>query len=177
MAADEGIDDLTLRLADRVGALMEVWGFKRTLGRMWAVLYFSPQPMTAAELGERLAISAGAVSMTLGELSKWGVIKKSWRPGERRDYYEPETAIWKMVSRVLRERELVQIQSAIEIFEAALATLKTGRGKADALRQHIAERVASLLNLARVGETLLSALLDGKKIDPTPIRTFLFAEG
>jgi hypothetical protein len=81
------------------------------------------------------------------------------------------------VSRELRERELVLIQSTFEVFEAALVQLRAGRGMADALRQHIAERIASLLTLARVGETLLTALLDGKKIDPTPIRTFLFAEG
>jgi DNA-binding transcriptional regulator GbsR (MarR family) len=176
MTRDDTIDELTLKLADRVGGLMELWGFKRALGRMWAVLYFSEEPLPAAELAERLAMSAGAVSMTLGELSKWGVVKKSWRPGERRDYYEPETSIWKMVSRVLRERELVQIQSVIEAFEGALVALRA-RGKSDALRQHVTERIASLLTLARAGETLLSALLDGKKIDTTPIRTFLVAEG
>ena len=176
MTRDDTIDELTLKLADRIGGVMELWGFKRALGRMWAVLYFSAEPMPAADLAERLAMSAGAVSMTLGELSKWGVVKKSWRPGERRDYYEPETSIWKMVSRVLRERELVQIQSVIETLEAALVTLRA-RGKSDALRQHVGERIASLLTLARVGESLLSALLDGKKIDTTPIRTFLVAEG
>jgi DNA-binding transcriptional regulator GbsR (MarR family) len=174
MPGDELTDELTLKLADQVGGLMELWGFKRALGRMWAVLYLSPQPLGAAELAETLAMRAGAVSMTLAELGVWGGVKKCWRPGERRDYYEPETAIWKMVSRVLRERELVQIHSTIEAFEGALAALARAGRKGDALRQHVTERVSSLLTLARVGETLLSALLDGKKIDPTPIRTFFF---
>ena len=42
--------------------------------------------------------------MLLAELGQWGVIKKAWVPGERRDFYEAETSIWKMMSRMLRER-------------------------------------------------------------------------
>jgi len=93
-----------MKIADAVGALIEHWGFKRNMGRVWAVLYLEQAPLSAADLGERLSLSSGAMSMLLGELSQWGVIKKAWVPGERRDFYEAETSIWKMVSRVLRER-------------------------------------------------------------------------
>ena len=50
------------------------------------------------------------------------------RPGERRDYYEPETSIWKMVSRVFRERELVHIREAISAFEAAQKLVQAVEG-------------------------------------------------
>src|SRR4030065_727310 len=79
-----------LKVAEALGGLMEIWGCKRAMGRMWAALYLSPAPLAAQEIGERLAMSTGAVSMTLQELSKWGAIKRAWRPGDRRDYYEPE---------------------------------------------------------------------------------------
>src|SRR5688572_6044548 len=82
-------DEAVLRAADAVGGLMEFWGFKRNMGRMWCVLYLSDRPLAAADLGQILQLSTGAVSMTLAELTKWGVVKKSWVPGERRDYYEP----------------------------------------------------------------------------------------
>ena len=95
-----------LRVADAVGALIEGWGFKRNMGRMWAVLYLEDDPLSAAELGERLGLSTGAVSMLLTELQQWGAVKKAWVVGERREHYEAETNIWKMVSRVFREREL-----------------------------------------------------------------------
>jgi DNA-binding transcriptional regulator GbsR (MarR family) len=162
-------DSITLRIADTIGGLIEFWGFKRGMGRMWAVLYLSEEPMSAAELGERLAMSTGAVSMTLGELVRWGIVKKTWVPGERKDFYEPETSVWKMVSRVFRERELAQIRGAIEVFEQALAEL----GKRDKKRTKLlTERIESLLQLARVGEALLSAVLDGRTIDLGPIRQF-----
>jgi len=106
--------------------------------------------------------------MALAELSKWGVVKKTWVPGERRDYYEPETSIWKMVSRVFRERELAQIRAAIEIFQETLAEL----GKDRRRNKFLGERMEALLNLARLGEGLLAALLDGQKLDVTPLRSF-----
>src|SRR5580698_10182306 len=99
------VDPAVLRVADAVGALIESWGFKRNMGRMWAVLYLEDHALTAAELGERLGLSTGAVSMLLAELVQWGAVKKDWVVGDRRDYYEAETSIWKMVSRVFRDRE------------------------------------------------------------------------
>jgi len=168
MAASEAPPPSILRVVDAVGGLIEFWGFKRPMGRIWAILYLTAQPLSAQELGERLAMSAGGVSMALAELSKWGVVKKTWVPGERRDYYEPETSIWKMVSRVFRERELAQIRAAIEIFQETLAEL----GKDRRRNKFLGERMEALLNLARLGEGLLAALLDGQKLDVTPLRSF-----
>jgi DNA-binding transcriptional regulator GbsR (MarR family) len=174
----EPADDPMLIVADVVGGLMEFWGFKRHLGRMWTLLYLEPSPLHAGDIAERLSMSTGAVSMTLSELTKWGVVKKAWIPGERRDYYEPETNIWKMVSRVFRERELVQIQAAIESFERATAELgandtPTPRADDDAARRAFAvERIERLLHLARLGETLLSGILAGEAVDASPLQLF-----
>ena len=90
----EPVDPAVLRVADAVGELIESWGFKRNMGRMWAVLYLEDHALTAADLGERLGLSTGAVSMLLAELQQWGAIRKAWVVGERREHYEPETSIW-----------------------------------------------------------------------------------
>jgi DNA-binding transcriptional regulator GbsR (MarR family) len=165
-----------LRIADAIGALMEFWGFKRAHGRIWVTLYLSDQPMHAQELAERLTMSAGAVSMALQELVKWGVVKKMWRPGDRRDWYEPETSIWKMVSRVFRERELAMIRAAIETFDAAIRSAaeaqKGARPEERKRLRFIADRIHTLLGLARGAETLLASILEGKRVDATPIKDF-----
>ena len=106
-------------VADAVGALMEFWGFKRVMGRVWTILYLRGEPLAAADLCEQLEISSGAASMTLAELEHWGVVRRTRRPGDRREYFEAETDIWKMISRVLRERELSQVQRALEVFDRA----------------------------------------------------------
>src|SRR5688572_1699349 len=136
------LDEAMLKVADAVGALMEGWGFKRNMGRLWTLLYLETRPLSAADIGDRLQLSSGAVSMLLTELQQWGAVKKAWVPGERRDYYEPETSIWKMVSRVFRERELRWIREALESFETAEAALTRSVGSAGAAGAESDERAA-----------------------------------
>ena len=163
-------DPAVLKVADAVGALMEAWGFRRNMGRMWTVLYLEDHPLTAADLGERLGLSTGAVSMLLNELMQWQIIKKTWVVGERREHFEAETSIWKMVSRVFRERELRWIRTAHEAFAEAGSQLPAGP-EDDARHRLIADRIAGLTQLAAVGEHLLTTMLEGEAIDSLPIKT------
>lgn len=177
---EDNIRDTELRVAEVIGGLMEFWGFKATMGRLWTILYLSPEPLSAAELGERLQASTGAVSMALADLQQWGVVKKSWRPGERRDYYEPETSIWKMVTRVFRERELAHVRAAIEAFEGARKVLAKARGSRDAegkRRIKFADgRLSSLVTLSRIGEGLILMLTAGQTVNPQPIKSLFHPE-
>jgi len=162
------VDPAVLKVADAVGALMEAWGFRRNMGRMWTVLYLEDHPLTAADLGERLGLSTGAVSMLVNELAQWDIIKKTWVVGERREHFEAETSIWKMVSRVFRERELRWIRTARDAFADAGGQLEAGD---DARHQLIASRIAGLTQLAEVGAGLLETMLEGEAIDSLPIKT------
>ncbi|MBT8491624.1 MAG: MarR family transcriptional regulator, partial [Deltaproteobacteria bacterium] len=156
-------------VADAVGGLMEFWGFKRNMGRMWTVLYLSPEPLSAADLCERLSLSTGAVSMTANSLARWGVVKKVSKPGDRRDYFEPETNIWKMVSRVFRDRELRQIDVAIESFKDARDALEEAiprtSGPERKASEFALERINGLYDLAIFGKGLLDAILSGKPFE------------
>jgi DNA-binding transcriptional regulator GbsR (MarR family) len=180
MASNEDnqiVEGAELQIADRIGRLMEFWGFKRAMGRIWTVLYLSPEALPAALLGERLTMSGGAVSMALAELLKWGVVKRSWKPGDRRDFYEAEVSIWKLVSRVLRERELAMVKQASEDFSTAEKSIAQIHKRATGPRRQelkfTLDRISQLLILARLGETLLGGILSGDRIDPGPIRSFL----
>ena len=64
-------------------------------------------------------MSAGAVSMSLTELQRWGVVRRVWRPGERKEFYEAETDFWKMISKVFDERERLLAESVRERLERA----------------------------------------------------------
>jgi DNA-binding transcriptional regulator GbsR (MarR family) len=173
MATREEERALVHEVADAVGALMEFWGFKRVMGRVWTVLYLTGEPLSAAELCERLAISTGAVSMTLADLERWGVVQRSRKAGDRREYFEAETDVWKMVSRVLRERELSQIERALEVFDRARERLLRAIPPGEQARiSRMAERIAHLADLARVGRGLLTAMVQQHKVDLSPLVRF-----
>jgi DNA-binding transcriptional regulator GbsR (MarR family) len=173
MATREEERALVHEVADAVGALMEFWGFKRVMGRLWSVLYLTGEPLSAAELCERLALSTGAVSMTLADLERWGVVRRSRKPGDRREYFEAETDVWKMVSRVLRERELSQIERALEVFDRARERLLRAIPPGEQARvSRMTERIAHLADLARVGRGLLTAMVQQHKVDLAPLVRF-----
>ncbi|MEZ4248841.1 MAG: hypothetical protein R3B99_11435 [Polyangiales bacterium] len=160
-------------MSDAVGRLIEFWGFKRNMGRIWTVLFLSDAPLTAKDLQERLQLSSGAVSMTVGELGRWGVVKKVWVQGDRRDFFVAEGNFWKMISRVLAERERVEILEAIDAMEEALEYARRKSSVGDERDQRRAarqiERIEQLLELARLGRRLLDALLQRARVDATPL--------
>lgn len=167
-------------VSDVIGRLIEFWGFKRNLGRVWAILYLSPKALTAQDLRDKLVLSSGAVSMTLTELSRWGVVRKVWIQGDRRDHFTAEVHLWRMISRVLAERERAEISAAIESFEEALHTLEarlqaspSEEDRARALLQR--ERIRSLLEFAKLGRRLLEGLLSSARLDVEPLRRFVLA--
>jgi DNA-binding transcriptional regulator GbsR (MarR family) len=168
-------------VSDVVGRLIEFWGFKRNMGRVWTVLYLSPDPLSAEDLRQALGLSSGAVSMTLSELARWGVVRKVWIQGERKDFYAAEVHLWRMISRVFNEREKSEVVAAIDAFEEALRQLdRTRRTAADpstrmrAELQH--ERISQLLELAKLGKRMLDALVSTAKVDAEPLVRFLLGQ-
>ena len=163
-------------VSDSIGRLMELWGFRRNMGRVWTLLYLAGHPLTAKQLRDRLRLSSGAVSMTLNELGRWGVVRKIWNQGDRRDFFEAEANVWKMVSRVMRERERNEISQAIDAFEEALVALDHQPEEpdgADPVRMRVQrERIEHLLELAKLGRSMLDALIDSARLDASWLQRF-----
>lgn len=163
-----------LDAADAIGRLMEFWGFRRHMGRIWTVLYLSPEPMTTTDLSDTLQLSSSAVSLSLGELVRWGAVRKTWRPGERKDFYEAESRIWKLLRRVYERRELNLIREATDALSQAgqaLEEARRGLGPDGQRRvDYMRKRLSRLSALSRAGERLVRLLVAGKVIDPIELR-------
>lgn len=170
-----------LAVADAVGELMELWGFRRQLGRIWAVLFLSERPLAAPDLCERLQISTGLLSMSLSELRGWGVVKSAPVPGDRKEHFEAETNIWSLVRRVLAERERRAIEAALATVESALRECKGALADVDPRVKMAArfrlQRLEQLAQLCRVGQSLLKVLLDSARVDIAPLKLLSEALG
>jgi DNA-binding transcriptional regulator GbsR (MarR family) len=159
----EPLREAELLCADAVGDVIEHWGFRKALGRVWTVLYLETAPLPASEIAERLSMSAGAVSTTLAELQRWGVVRRVWRPGERREFFEAETDFWKMISKVVSERERFLAESVkSRLMEAQ--SLVQGSGKS-AKKAHFLERLGRLTAFASVAETVLESFIRSQRAD------------
>jgi DNA-binding transcriptional regulator GbsR (MarR family) len=164
-----------LAVADAVGALMELWGFRRQLGRVWGVLFLSERPLAAPELCDRLQISTGLLSMSLAELREWRVVRGVPVAGDRKEHYEAETNVWKMVTHVLREREKRAVESALAAFEAALREARRAADDVDPgvkrLARFKAKRLELLAGLCRAALGVLRLLIDSARVDAGQIKS------
>jgi len=163
-SAAHTFQEAELLIADAIGEVIEHWGFRKPLGRVWSVLYLSGEALPAAVLSERLSMSTGAVSMTLTELQEWAVVRRVWRPGERREFFEAETDLWKMISKVVAERERFWVRSVRERLEQACGLLKSlpSEDKKGAL-----VRAKVLLSFAQLADNVIERFLASRRADFT----------
>jgi DNA-binding transcriptional regulator GbsR (MarR family) len=165
---------------DTCGRIAEFWGFTRTMGRTFGLLYLTHEPLPQAEVQARLGISAGSASMTLAALGRWGVVHRVWVRGQRREHYQAETDFWKMISGVLNERERREIGAAVEVVARAVASARSASAAAPrrlaTAAAFTADRLERLQEICALGETLLDMLLGQLTLDVGRFRDVLKVE-
>lgn len=57
-------------------------------GQIYALLFLSRQPLSLDDIGQYLKLSKGNISVNIRMLEGFGLVKKVWVKGTRKDYYE-----------------------------------------------------------------------------------------
>jgi DNA-binding transcriptional regulator GbsR (MarR family) len=83
-------DREVLRFIDAGGNTTHSFGLGRLLGRIFALLYLSPEPLCLEQISERLRISKASASIAVRQLASCRAVKKIESEGDRRDFYEVE---------------------------------------------------------------------------------------
>lgn len=162
MSQTDEFHEATLLIADAIGEVIEHWGFRKALGRIWTVLYLAGEPLPAQDIADRLSMSAGATSMALNELQEWAVVNRSWRPGERREFFVAETDFWKMISKVVSERERFWVRSVHERIERAVTLLRQLPSKE---AKAALGRAKLLLSIAQMAESVIETFIASRRAD------------
>lgn len=160
-APHEPVLEASLRAADAVGRLVEFWGFSRHIGRAYTTLYLSEEPLATSDLAERLGLSSSATAAILGELQGWHGVRKVWRTGERRVFWEADASPWRVVRGVLGQREAPLLADALRELseaEALLRSVRRGRRGAKFARR----RLAGLRFVTKTAQGVVLALADGR---------------
>lgn len=142
------------------GQLGASWGINRTMAQIQAVLLMSPKPLCTDEIMEKLKISRGNANMNIRELLAWGVIYKSFIPGDRKEYYYSEKDMWELAKKISRERKkrelepLTRILNEVREIEGDNEEVKEFR-KVVKAADGMAKRAESILDLVmRLDENL-----------------------
>ena len=97
--------------------LSDSFGLNKLVAQIYALLYLSDKALSLDEIAEKLKVSKGSISVNIRELEKWGAVKSVWVKGSRKDYYEAELNLKKIISNKLRsavEKRLVEVGGVID---------------------------------------------------------------
>jgi len=121
------------------------WGYPKGVGAVFAVLYLAANPLSLDELVKQSGLTKGAVSTNVRSLARLGLVYRSSKLGERKDYYAAETDFYKSIQSILGERQNREFDQAIRSVNTMLEKLKSAKGAMDENeRKFLLERVRAL---------------------------------
>ena len=130
------------------GEMGSLWGINRTMAQIHALLFISPDPLSANDIMDELQISRGNVSMALRELIAWGIVNRVHLKGERREFYSTEKDVWRMFRTIIRERKKREVDPTIGILRDSVTDLNQ---MSDSEGQYEREQLQSLLDFFETG--------------------------
>ena len=134
------------------------WGFPKGMGAIFAVLYLSPAPLPLDEIVTQTGLTKGAVSTEVRALARLGLVHRSSKLADRKDYYEAETDFYKSIRSILKERQNTEFDRAIATVKDTLARLEAGSTSAQE-RAFLIERVEALQDFFDAIDSLARAVV------------------
>ena len=81
------MDERVERFIERMGMHAEEEGFTRIGGRIFGYLLLQPGDCSLDDMAEALGVSKASISTDARRLEQFGLLQRTTRPGDRRDYY------------------------------------------------------------------------------------------
>jgi len=166
------VQEFVLRWGDLGGQ----WGVNRSVAQIQALLYLSERPLTAEDIAEQLGLARSNVSNSLRELISWKLIQRVPVLGDRRDHYEAEADLWRILTRIAqgrKEREIdpavIAIRKALDAAEGDARVGKVARKRLDEMQdflstldswfgQMLSVPPSTLMRLIKLGSRVVNLL-------------------
>lgn len=114
------------------------WGVNRTVAQIHALLYLSPEPLTAEEIATTLSVARSNVSTSLKVLQSWDLASTIHVLGDRRDRFASIGDAWDLFKVVLQGRKRREVDPTVTVLHECLeAAEREGEAVDDFTRQRL----------------------------------------
>src|SRR5579862_7913048 len=103
------------------------WGVNRTVAQVHALLYLSPESLTAEDISETLSVARSNVSTSLKELQNWNLVQIDSRIGDRRDFFRTSADVWTLFLTVVEQRVEREIMPTMTMLRRCIAEARVER--------------------------------------------------
>jgi DNA-binding transcriptional regulator GbsR (MarR family) len=142
------------------------WGVNRTVAQVHALLYLSPEPLTAEDIADTLSVARSNVSTSLKELQNWDLVQIDSRIGERRDYFQTSADVWTLFLTVVEQRVEREIVPTLAMLRRCAVEAKAERPS----QPEIATRISAMQVFL---EDLLGWYGQIKRLPPASLRSLI----
>ncbi len=147
------------------GYLSSTVGLSRSIGQLYAILFLSSRPLCLDDMAETLEISKGNASVNIRQLEKLGVAKKVWIKGSRKDFYEAELDLEKLIRggivSALKTRMDI-IRETLDTTENLVRKAKGSDGQEKETAELYLKRLDSVKQIHHFAEEMLDSLFESK---------------
>jgi DNA-binding transcriptional regulator GbsR (MarR family) len=161
------MDRVTAIFVDGMGAASATSGVLTQLqGRIFALLYLQPEPLSLEEIAAELEQSKSNISVNVRGLVDWHLVRRVQVAGSRKDHYEAATNLLRVLQQIMERRfrfNLRQVLATVEETQRAAAGTDTPAGGARA--SIVTARLQALQFFFSVLEASVGAFSRGQPFD------------
>lgn len=154
---NEKLDLAREALIAALGRQSAFWGMGRTAGEMYAALYLSSVPLSLEEIARSLQLTKGNISTAIRQLEQLALVRRSWRRGDRRVFFEAETDFWKIARSVLALRQKPEFDQSFKAVEESASLAEQADPSPE--RDSAVGRLRSLQAFYKLLDSLVEAAL------------------
>src|SRR3990172_13234869 len=159
---------------ESLSQISRFWGFPKGMGAIFAVLYLSSSPLSLDKIVQETGLTKGAVSTEVRTLARMGLVHRSSKLGDRKDYYGAESDFYRSIRSILKERQNNEFEQALGVVRESLEKLKAGSVSGDeAELQFIHERVRALQDFFDAIDSLTNAVIQLDKLGLSNVKKIL----
>jgi DNA-binding transcriptional regulator GbsR (MarR family) len=148
------------------------WGFPKGMGAIFAVLYLSPTALSLDEIVQETGLTKGAISTEIRALARMGLVHRSSKLGDRKDYYEAEADFYAAIRSILKERQNTEFDRAVRSVKETMEKMEENWVE-DEEWQFVYERVQALQNFFDAIDSLTRAVIRLERLGITNVQKIL----
>lgn len=120
----QSISTIKKDFTEGLSQISRFWGFPKGMGAIFGVLYLSPTPLSLDEIVTETGLTKGAISTEIRALARMGLVHRSTKLGDRKDYYEAEADFYAAIKSILKERQNSEFDRAVRSVKDTLAAME-----------------------------------------------------
>ena len=170
----QSLNNIKKDFTQGLSQISRFWGFPKGMGAIFAVLYLSPTALSLDEIVRETGLTKGAVSTEIRALARMGLVHRSSKLGDRKDYYEAETDFYAAIRSLLKERQNTEFDRAVSSVKETLQKMEENWVEEEEW-QFVYERVQALQDFFDAIDSLTRAVIKLERLGITNVQKILRA--